>query len=77
MYNVGTPHHPQACHRAQLCRHLQRLGLHGQGGHGQRGPASGFAGSTSTAHVVIKGDLVLYVKREDVLEIIAGDVVHT
>jgi hypothetical protein len=33
-------------------------------------------GSTNEAHLVAKGDNVLYVRRADVLEIIAGDLEH-
>jgi len=76
MYNVG----PLTTHRLAIVRNC--ADLYGDSAFtskidtGSEGQPLGFAGSTSEAHVVIKGDLVLYVKRADVLEIISGDLEH-
>ena len=73
MYNVA----PLTTHRSAIVRNCADLfadsSLTSPVDIGSEGQPLGFAGSTADAHVVVKGDIVLYVRRDDVLEIITLD----
>jgi hypothetical protein len=77
MFNIA----PATTHRLAIVRNC--ADLYGDSAFtskvdtGSEAQPLGFVGSTSEAHLVAKGDNVLYVRRADVLEIIAGDVEHT
>jgi hypothetical protein len=76
MYNVA----PITTHRSVIPRNCADLfsdsSLTVAVDVGSEAQPLGFAGSTATAHLVIKGDTVLYVARDDVLEIITADTEH-
>jgi hypothetical protein len=77
MYNVA----PLTTHRSAIVRNCADLfadsSLTSPVDIGSEGQPLGFAGSTADAHVVVKGDIVLYVRRDDVLEIITLDTEYT
>jgi len=73
MYNVA----PLTTHRSAIVRNCADLfadsSLTSPVDIGSEGQPLGFAGSTADAHLVVKGDTVLYVRRTDVVEIITAD----
>jgi len=77
MYNVA----PLTTHRSAIVRNCSDLfadsSLTSPVDLGSEGQPLGFAGSTADAHLVVKGDTVLYVRRADVLEIITLDTEYT
>ena len=77
MYNVA----PLTTHRSAIVRNCSDLfadsSLTSPVDLGSEGQPLGFAGSTADAHLVVKGDTVLYVRRADVVEIITLDTEYT
>jgi hypothetical protein len=76
MFNIA----PATTHRLAIVRNCADLygdsAFSSKVDTGSEGQPLGFVGSTNEAHLVAKGDNVLYVRRADVLEIIAGDLEH-
>lgn len=76
MFNIA----PSTTHRAAIVRNCAELysdsSLTTSVDTGSESQPLGFVGSTSDAHLVAKGDSVLYVRRADVLSIVAQEIEH-
>ena len=77
VFNVA----PITTHRSAVPHNCAPLyadaGLTDQVDTGSEAQPLGFLGSTSDAHRVVKGDLVLFVRRDDVREIVTQDTSYT